>query len=118
MTFVAWQDQPPEHVRAEARELAQAATWLSCHRLTWATADRDVWMDYCQDIAWEPPPGEPVFHRAYRAVATLHRAYGFWHWWEPRRIPRQPFPGWLEERREWVQQAIALLPRSPEYFIP
>ena len=91
---------------------------MSGCELTWATADRDAWMDYCQAIAWEPPPTAPALHRAYRAVATLHRAYGFWHGWDSRQIPRQPFPGGLEERREWVQQALALFPPFPDHFIP
>lgn len=104
LTFVAWQDHPPRHCRHAAHDLAHAATWLGGHQLTWAEADRAVWTAYCQDLAGERPD-RAAWLAAYRATATLHRAYAFWHW--RRWVRRQPFPVSRGERQEWLQ---AILP--------
>jgi hypothetical protein len=104
LTFVAWQDQPPRHCLHAAHDLANAATWLGFHHLTWGEADRAVWAAYCQDLAGERPD-RAAWLAVYRATATLHRLYAFWHW--RRWVRWQPFPGSQGERHEWLQ---AILP--------
>ena len=37
---------------------------------------------------------------AYRAAATLHRVYAFWHW--RRWVRRQPFPVFRAGRHDWL----------------
>ena len=44
LTFLAWQDQPPDHCVRAAHDLAHAATWLGFQGLTWAQADQAVWV--------------------------------------------------------------------------
>ena len=86
---VAWQDHPPRHVWHEARELVQAAVWLAVHARTWSTGDLGLWTAYVLALAGDQPD-RAAFHAAHRAVATLHRAYAFWHWRYT--VPWQPFP--------------------------
>lgn len=113
LAFVAWQDHAPASVRADARHLAQAATWLSFHQQTWVTADLTLWAQYCAAVAWELPPGLPARFRAQRHISTLHRAYAFWHWDDPRALPFQPFPGRRQDRAAWVDQAVQCLETGP-----
>jgi hypothetical protein len=108
LTFVAWQDQPPRHCLQAAHDLAQAATWLGFHYLTWAEADRAVWSWYCQDLAGTRPD-RAAWLAVYRATATLHQVYAFWHW--RRWVRRQPFPVSQAKRHDWLR---AILPPSTD----
>jgi hypothetical protein len=108
LTFVAWQDQPPRHRLQAAHDLAQAAAWLGVHHLTWAEADRVVWVRYDQDLAGERPDRAAWF-AVYRATAMLHRVYAFWYW--RRCMRQQPFPVSRAGRRDWLR---AILPPLPD----
>lgn len=102
--YVAWQDHPARRCYHEARELTQAATWLGLHGCTWRQADTGIWTAYCRDLARDIPPDTRGISAAHRAIATLHRAYAFWHW--NQRLPWQPFPTAASERLAWVRWAI------------
>ncbi len=102
--YVAWPDHPPRRCYHEARELTQAATWLGFHGYTWRQADAGMWAAYCQDLTGGAPPDTRAISAAHRAIATLHRAYAFWHWHQ--RLPWQPFPIAAADRQAWVRWAI------------
>lgn len=105
LQYVAWQDHPPRRCHYEARQLTQAATWLSFQGFTWEQADAGIWWAYLQDMAGSTPPDRRTIAAAHQAVATLHRAYAFWHW--QHRLPRQPFPVSAADRQAWIRWAIA-----------
>ena len=100
LQFVAWQDHPPRHVWHEARELVQAAVWLHVRDRTWPTGDLGIWTGYLLALAGDQPD-RAASHAVHRAVATLHRAYAFWHW--RRTVPWQPFPPAATDRQRWLQ---------------
>ncbi len=100
---VAWQDHPPRHVAHEARELIPAATWLALHERSWPAGDLGVWTAYGLALAG-PTPDRAARLAVHRAVATLHRAYAFWHW--RRTVPWQPFPTGAADRRRWVASLL------------
>ena len=70
----------------------------------WREGDLGVWTAYV--LMWAgPQPDRAARLAVRRTVATLHRAYAFWHW--SRTVPWQPFPVHAADRRAWTQ---ALLP--------
>lgn len=110
LTFLAWQDQPPDHCVRAAHDLAHAATWLGFQGLTWAQADQAVWAQYTQDIAGKQPD-RAAWLAVYRATATLHRLYAYWHWcgW----VRQQPFPVSRLERHHWLH---TVLPQHDDWY--
>jgi len=42
-------------------------------------------------------------------VETLYRFYAFWHWYDPARVRRQPWPTDRRERQRWALQASEAL---------
>jgi hypothetical protein len=115
LVFAAWQDRPRGQIWADARWLADAATWL--HRTAtaqWATTDQDRWAVFLQDITLGYDNRQQVASsRAFRAVAALHRAYAFWHWRDPRHFPIQPFPSTGEARHRWVEHVMDIVDYFP-----
>lgn len=103
LTFLAWQDWAPTTVRADARALAAAATWLDFVGYGWAEATEATWARYYGDTMVGRPRARD---RALRHVMTLHRAYAFWHWDNPRTIPFQPFPRRTRDRVAWLDHAL------------
>jgi len=103
LPFVAWQDHPPRRIAHEARELAQAATWLAWPGHTWREGDLGVWTA-CVLMLAGPQPDRAARLAVRRAVATLHRAYAYWHW--RRTVPWQPFPVHAADRRAWTQSLL------------
>jgi len=108
LTFYAWQDRTPKQVRSEGRWLAIAATWLAGDQHhDWTHADWDLWQTFVQDVALHARLcGQAPTWQARQAVATLHRAYAYWHWKQPQRFPFQPFPGHQADRQAWIDQAL------------
>ncbi len=67
------------------------------------TVDLGVWTAYGLALAG-PTPDRAARLAVHRAVATLHRAYAFWHW--RRTVPWQPFPTGAADRRRWVASLL------------
>ena len=110
LTCAAWQDASQTQVRADARWLARAASWMSS-QFAWADLDLDAWTVFLQDVAVDCLlDGQVPQRAAFQAVHALHRAYAFWHWADPIRFHCQPFPTTPGERQRWV--ALILGERS------
>ncbi len=98
LNFWAWQDVSPQRLRRWASQLADAWTWLRVMGYDWPEASLDVWSHwaFCQLAT-------PTAVRSLaRHVETLYQFYAFWHWYDPRRVPRQPWPRDPRERERWL----------------
>ncbi len=105
LSFWADQDRGPRRLRREARELADAWTWLRSRDQSWLTAtlaDWTIWANERTPITLTP---RQVTHY----VETLYRFYAFWHWYDPYRVRRQPWP---TDRRERQRLALQMLEAS------
>lgn len=98
LTFWAWQDVSPRRLRRWARQLAPIWTWLRVMGFDWQTATMETWAEWaCCHL--QTPADLPVLARQ---VETLYRLYAFWHWYDPHRVPRQPWPRDQRERERWL----------------
>ena len=102
LSFWADQDRGPRRLRQEARELAEAWTWLRFRDQPWSTASLADWRIWAQERA-------PVLltpRQMTHSVETLYRFYAFWHWYDPFRVRRQPWPTDRRERQRWALQRL------------
>ena len=100
VTFLAWQDATPYHVRRQAAILAEAATWLTQNDATWARMPLNEWAFYCLLMM----PHTPRHMQTH--IETLHHFYAFWHWYHPQQMPVQPFPATHRDRTEWLTRVL------------
>ncbi len=98
--FWAGQDRGPRRLRREARELAEAWTWLRSRDQPWSTATLADWTTW----ASQRTPVRLTPRQMIHYVETLYRFYAFWHWYDPSRVRRQPWPTDRRERQRWALQ--------------
>lgn len=102
LSFWASQDRGLRRLRREARELAEAWTWLRSRDQSWPTATLADWATWAQ----HPQAGRLTARQITHYVETLYRFYAFWHWYAPTRVRRQPWPTDRRERQRWALQML------------
>ena len=98
LTFWAWQDVSPRRLRRWARQLAEVWTWLRIMGYDWTDTTPDVWQHWARCQLASPVPPAAVASR----IETLYRFYAFWQWYDPQRIPQQPWPRDRRDRTRWL----------------
>jgi hypothetical protein len=99
VTFLAWQGARPTHIQRQARHLGAARCWLDLWNATWATQTLADWGAYYR------LDGSAASLRTLRShPTTLYQFYGFWHWYDPRAMPVQPFPSTQRDRYAWLDR--------------
>ena len=90
----------PRRLRREATHLAAAWNGLRAVAQHWTTAteaDWHAWIATMTRVDRTP-------RQLARQVETLYRFYAFWHWYDPRRVPRLFWPSEPPARQRWLQQ--------------
>ena len=100
LTFWAWQDLSPRRLRREATHLADAWNGLRAVAQHWTTATEADWHAWIATMA----SLDRTPRQLARQVETLYRFYAFWHWYDPRRVPRLFWPSEPPARQRWLQQ--------------
>ncbi len=99
LTFLAWQGATPAQIRRQARYLVAASLWLDVWDAAWATHSLGDWGMYYR------LEGSGASSRMLHShLETLYHFYGFWHWYEPRKMAVQPFPATHRERNAWLDR--------------
>ncbi len=101
LTFLAWQGATPGQVRRQARHLVAATQWLDIWASTWAGQSLEDWGLY-----YHLEGSETTFRTLHTHLETLYHFYGFWHWYDPRRMAVQPFPSARRERVAWLDRVL------------
>lgn len=98
LTFWAWQDVSPRRLRRWAHQLADVWTWLRIMGYDWTDTTPVVWRHWALCQLATPVAPTTVASQ----IETLYRFYAFWHWYDPQRVPQQPWPRDRRERERWL----------------
>ncbi len=100
LTFWAWQDLSARRIHRQAQHLTDAWNYLRAVDLHWSTAR---WLDW-EELASTMMCQGTTLRRLTAQADTLYRFYAFWHWYDPKQLPRQYWPSMSQARIRWLHQ--------------